>query len=304
MRKGNFLILSVILLAIIYVFAVSHIVFATVNYNNTPDTGGGGGGSCTTDSDCSPDVCHNSTHITNYYCADTFCASELESCGTQTHTSNTCSNGILTTKSCTCNKSCVTVSGGPDYCSSCSCTPNHVDSTKSCGTSKCPGAYMSGNNTIIYTYGSMSCNIGCASSSSCDVDCICSPTVHECNSSNLGGKQSLNGRQYVCSAESGEYVWKLVKHPPVASPTANITSGEVPLSVEFSADGYDPDNTYVKYLWVYETPSGVSTEMADSFEYTYEEPGDYHVWVYGIDADGDMTPISEAKQKVLTIHVN
>jgi PKD repeat protein len=61
--------------------------------------------------------------------------------------------------------------------------------------------------------------------------------------------------------------------PPVALASANPTTGNAPLLVQFSGDGsYDPDGTVVGYSWDFGDGDGSSAANPD---HTYEWPGSY-----------------------------
>ena len=82
------------------------------------------------------------------------------------------------------------------------------------------------------------------------------------------------------------------QHAPVARATASATSGPVPLTVEFSADGStDPDAAdALTYSWDFD---GDGTEDSDdpNVTHTYTEPGNYTARLTVTDADG-MTGVA------------
>jgi PKD repeat protein len=94
---------------------------------------------------------------------------------------------------------------------------------------------------------------------------------------------------YSAYGSVGEYsvsgtVPTAASQPPVASLTANPTSGPAPLAVGFSASGsYDPEGTALTYLWTFGDGSSASGPSASK---TYSTPGSYTATLKVTDAAG------------------
>jgi len=84
-----------------------------------------------------------------------------------------------------------------------------------------------------------------------------------------------------------DYVMITVNPPanrtPVASPTANPTTGTAPLAVQFAANASDPDGDVLTYAWDF--GDGTTSNIADP-QYTFATAGTYNV-VFTV-SDGDL----------------
>lgn len=70
--------------------------------------------------------------------------------------------------------------------------------------------------------------------------------------------------------------------PPVADATADPTSGEVPLTVNFDASGStDPNDDIAEYVWRFD--DGSPPTRGQQVEHTFTRPGDYTVEVTVVD---------------------
>lgn len=76
---------------------------------------------------------------------------------------------------------------------------------------------------------------------------------------------------------------------PWAELTADVTSGDVPLAVQFDASGsVDPDGEIRYYLWDFDGDGGFErTTFTATTAFTYIEPGDYTVTVAVVDDCGE-----------------
>jgi len=71
--------------------------------------------------------------------------------------------------------------------------------------------------------------------------------------------------------------------PPTASASANPTVGDIPLDVQFTGSGTDPDGTIVSYNWNFKDGA---TSTAQNPNHTYNNSGSYNVTLTVIDDDG------------------
>lgn len=83
--------------------------------------------------------------------------------------------------------------------------------------------------------------------------------------------------------------------PPIISASADITSGETPLEVNFASTATDPDGT-IAHLWWDFGDGGSSTEQ--DLAYTYKCAGDYDVAFGAIDNDGIVAQQTNIKINV------
>ena len=83
--------------------------------------------------------------------------------------------------------------------------------------------------------------------------------------------------------------WVSGNHPPGATATADRTSGEPPLEVDFTGVGSDTDGTVISYLWNFDDGT-TSTEQNPS--HTFSEAGFYSVSLSVMDNAGAMAGTS------------
>jgi PKD repeat protein len=72
--------------------------------------------------------------------------------------------------------------------------------------------------------------------------------------------------------------------PPVLTANANVTTGNVPLNVSFSAAATDPDGTIVTYQWTF--GDGTFSRTQDAAK-VFRAPGTYEVRVTATDNSGN-----------------
>jgi PKD repeat protein len=82
--------------------------------------------------------------------------------------------------------------------------------------------------------------------------------------------------------------------PPIASASASVTSGKVPLKVSFKGSGLDSDGTVSSYIWDF---GDGGTSKLQNPTHTYQKSGDYIVSLVVTDNDGSIG------QKEITINV-
>ena len=76
-----------------------------------------------------------------------------------------------------------------------------------------------------------------------------------------------------------------VNQPPVAAPSANPTSGEAPLTVQFYSTGsHDPDGALVSYAWNF---GDGASDSATAPGHVYQSAGNYTAYLTVTDDDGD-----------------
>jgi PKD repeat protein len=71
-------------------------------------------------------------------------------------------------------------------------------------------------------------------------------------------------------------------HKPIASATASKSYGKVPLTVQFTGDGFDVDGKELKYLWNFDDET---TSNEQNPAHTFENQGNYTVRLTVTDAD-------------------
>ena len=83
----------------------------------------------------------------------------------------------------------------------------------------------------------------------------------------------------------------VIGQPPVANASADTTSGEAPLTVQFQSNASDADGSVVQTAWTYD--DGTFSLAADPTK-TFEVPGLYHVQLTVSDDDGNTTGVTLA----------
>lgn len=97
------------------------------------------------------------------------------------------------------------------------------------------------------------------------------------------------------SASLVVYVHERAKEPPVANANADPTSGNTPLSVNFSSSGsYDPDGSITSYYWTF---GDGGTSSSSNPSHTYNNPGTYTATLTVTDND-DLTDTDSVTIKV------
>jgi len=105
--------------------------------------------------------------------------------------------------------------------------------------------------------------------------------------------QDVNGNKYHDAVE----IKTIRFEEPIAMPSANITSGKVPLQVGFNGIGYDVDGEIQKYNW--EFGDGHSSDLQNP-TYEYKKNGIYHAQLEVIDNDGQ----SAFENIIITVYAN
>ena len=83
------------------------------------------------------------------------------------------------------------------------------------------------------------------------------------------GSGLLNGQVHGFLLTTGQTPPAPAAEAPIATASADVTAGKVPLSVNFSSAGsYDPDGTIAGYTWDFGDGSAVANEANPSHEYT------------------------------------
>jgi PKD repeat protein len=90
------------------------------------------------------------------------------------------------------------------------------------------------------------------------------------------------------SAVSEKTIQVAYQPPVINSLTADKTTGETPLEVNFTANATDPDGTIVNYEWDVNVDGSIeqSGETRNTFTYTFAAPGQYPVQLTVTDSQG------------------